>query len=192
MECVVGTTCPSHDHRALLILDSYKPHKATEVLNNLDVSYIPGGCTPLVQPMDVSVNKPFKGYIKEQWTQWMAAADTRDKTPRGNLKALTRQDVISLVATAWNLIQPDIVERSFLRCGIAISLVIIAWNLIQPDIVERSFLRCGIANALDGSEDEEFSTWLKEAQTLYGAEDPEDEIDLEPDEDFDGFSGFDN
>ena len=66
-ECVVGTTCPSHDH-CVLILDSYKPHKATEVLNNLgtDVSYIPGGCTPLVQPMDVSVNKPFKDYIKEQ------------------------------------------------------------------------------------------------------------------------------
>ena len=41
--------------------------------------------------------------------------------------------------------------------------------------MERSFLRCGIANALDGSEDEEFSTWLKEAQT---PEDPEDEIDL--------------
>ena len=58
--------------------------------------------------------------------------------------------------------------------------------------MERSFLRCGIANALDGSEDKEFSTWLKEAQTLYGDEDPEDKIDLEPDEDFDGFSGFDN
>ena len=148
LECVVGTTCPSHDHRVLLILDSYKPHKATEVLNNLeergtDVSYIPGGCTPLVQPMDVSVNKPFKCYIKEQWTQWMAAADTRDKISRGNLKAPTRQDVISWVSTAW--------------------------DLIQPEILERSFLRCGIANALDGSEDEEFSTWLKEAQTLYGA-----------------------
>ena len=99
MECVVGTTCPSHDHR-VLILDSYKPHKATKVLNNLeergtDVSYIPGGYTPLVQLMDILVNKPFKGYIKEQWTQWMAAADTRDKNPRGNLKAPTWQDVIS-------------------------------------------------------------------------------------------------
>ena len=50
LEYVVGTTCLSHDHHVLLILDSYKPHKATEVLNNLeeggtDVSYIPGGCT---------------------------------------------------------------------------------------------------------------------------------------------------
>ena len=67
----------------------------------------------------------------------MAAVDTRNKTPRGNLKAPTRQDVISWVSTAWDLIQPEIVERSFLRC-----------------------------DALDGSEDEEFSTWLKEAQTF--------------------------
>ena len=123
----------SHDHCALLILDSYKLHKATEALKK-EVSYIPGGCTSLVQLMDISVNKPFKGYIKEQWTQYMAADDTRDKTPRRNL---TWQDIIFWVCTAW--------------------------NLIQPEIAERSFLRCGIANALDRSEDREFSTWLKEA-----------------------------
>ena len=54
------------DHHRLLIVDSYKPHKADSSVHmakercNADVVIIPGGCTSLIQPMDRCLNKPFK------------------------------------------------------------------------------------------------------------------------------------
>lgn len=53
----------------LLALDLFAAHKTQEVLdtflaNDIAVSLIPGGCTSLVQPLDVSINRPFKDILK--------------------------------------------------------------------------------------------------------------------------------
>ena len=53
----------------LLALDLFGAHKTAEVLdtfraNDITVSIIPGGCTSLVQPLDVSINRPFKDILK--------------------------------------------------------------------------------------------------------------------------------
>jgi hypothetical protein len=49
--------------RALLVVDSFSAHENNELAhaNNVDVSIIPGGCTSKIQPLDVCLNKPFKG-----------------------------------------------------------------------------------------------------------------------------------
>ena len=55
-----------------LILDVHKAQK-TEAVQALldkcstDTTYIPGGCTSLIQPLDVSFNKPFKNTV-----EWLA------------------------------------------------------------------------------------------------------------------------
>ena len=53
----------------LLALDMFSGHQTEEVLDTLTahditVSNIPGGCTSLLQPLDVSINKPFKDILK--------------------------------------------------------------------------------------------------------------------------------
>jgi hypothetical protein len=53
----------------LIALDLFGGHKTDEVLdtlraNDITVSIIPGGCTRLVQPLDVSINRPFKNILK--------------------------------------------------------------------------------------------------------------------------------
>ena len=53
----------------LLALDLFAAHKTQEVLdtflaNDIAVSLIPGGCTSLVQPLDISINRPFKDILK--------------------------------------------------------------------------------------------------------------------------------
>jgi len=44
---------------------------ATKLKMNLAV--IPGGLTSQLQPLDVSVNKPFKGFMHEEWAKWNEA-----------------------------------------------------------------------------------------------------------------------
>ena len=63
---------------------------------NNDIVLIPAGCTPLVQPMDVSVNRPFKVLMREQWVTWFSTHTLHTK--HGNLKQPTRQHVMNWVS----------------------------------------------------------------------------------------------
>ena len=62
-----------HGQPSLLILDLFAAHKTRQVLNtflanDITVSLIPGGCTSLVQPFDVSINRPFKDILEVRLT----------------------------------------------------------------------------------------------------------------------------
>jgi len=55
---------------ALFIFDRYRAHLTSQVIqtcrnNQITHSLIPAGTTSLTQPLDVAMNKPFKGLIKE-------------------------------------------------------------------------------------------------------------------------------
>jgi len=57
------------DQPTILAMDLFAAHRTEEVLDTLrahdiTVSVIPGGCTGLVQPLDVSINRPFKDVLK--------------------------------------------------------------------------------------------------------------------------------
>lgn len=80
------------DVRRLLVLDQARVHTAQDVKDKFqevdtDLIFVPAGCTPLVQPADVSWNTPFKLEMRKQWTRWRKG-DLR--TPQGNLKMATR------------------------------------------------------------------------------------------------------
>ena len=59
-----------------LFLDSYKCHLMSSVVHaiqdlGIEVDHIPGGCTSLVQPLDMGVNKPLKNWIRRKWEEYM-------------------------------------------------------------------------------------------------------------------------
>ena len=104
--------------RRLFLVDNYKAHLTEEsktiVENcNSELLFIPAGCTSLVQPMDVSVNRPFKQRMRDLWVQWFAG-----HTVHGNPKQPSRQDVINWVSDAWNSIKAEMIQEPFVLCGI--------------------------------------------------------------------------
>ena len=51
--------------------DAFKQYNTTIVV-------IPGGCTSVLQPLDVSVNKPVKSILLQSWEQYMLEKSEKD------------------------------------------------------------------------------------------------------------------
>lgn len=104
---------------SILVLDSFRGHitkNVKELLkkHNVVPAVIPGGCTSLLQPLDVSVNKPIKDYSKQLWCDYMEA------NPMA--KTATKQQMVDWVVEAISHIQKNIVAKSFKVTGISNSL----------------------------------------------------------------------
>jgi hypothetical protein len=59
--------------RSLLAWDSFRGHLGDDTKRiftemKTDLAVIPGGLTSVLQPLDVSVNKQFKGNVRKQYT----------------------------------------------------------------------------------------------------------------------------
>lgn len=78
---------------------------------------IPGGCTSVLQPLDVCLNKPFKTKMCELWTDWMINGE-KEFTAGGNLKRPSYSVIVGWIKEAWDSVSTDIVCHSFKKCGI--------------------------------------------------------------------------
>jgi hypothetical protein len=117
--------------RNMLVLDSFRGHTMENVKErlrqgNTDTVIIPGGCTSLLQPLDVCINRPFKTHLRRLYTEWMATA-VHETTPTGRVK----KPELTLICE-W---------------------IITVWDSIPENLVINSFKKCCISNASDGSED---------------------------------------
>jgi len=146
----LGWILSDRNSASLLVLDVFKGHKDKqgEVAkiaraldkNHIHLAWVPGGCTPLVQPLDVAINRPFKAALGKLWRDWMNTeienaqvdrtsgyhSDDEEAAPR--IRPPSKQQIVSWVEEAW--------------------------YAIASGIVQKSFVCTGISNALDGSEDD--------------------------------------
>lgn len=71
----VLAACPAamFNPPTLLIDDQATCHKSEQVakLKNVKHVQIPKGCTPILQPLDVCINKPFKTIVKAEWKKFI-------------------------------------------------------------------------------------------------------------------------
>ena len=119
----------------LLIFDRATSHINSDIinymnLNNIYYVIIPSGFTRFLQPLDLSINKPFKNALKEKYLNYQ---QTHINDITENKFTLKDEDIIRFIDEIWN-----------------------KENIIKKDIIKKSFLYCGISQALDGSEDEYF------------------------------------
>ena len=81
------------------------------------------GCTSRVQPLNVSINKPFKHAIREQFEKHLSEnlhLYTKNKLPVSERRVLTTK----WVAEGWQRVSQnkEIIKRSFVICGISHNL----------------------------------------------------------------------
>ncbi|CAI7778971.1 unnamed protein product [Closterium sp. NIES-53] len=109
--------------RSLLVLDSYRGHLTDAVLgllcwNGVTPAIIPGGCTPLVQPLDVSINRSFKAGMRKRYNEWFASEGINSLTPKGNLRKPPAELILQWIADSWAAVPEGLIVRAFKTCGI--------------------------------------------------------------------------
>jgi hypothetical protein len=81
---------------------------------------VPGGCTKLLQPADVSWNAPFKAAYRAAYDNWLANGD-HTYTAGGNMRGAPKEHIVSMVKEAWSAVQRESIMQSFDVCGITTS-----------------------------------------------------------------------
>ena len=140
--------------RSLLVWYMFRAHCCDSVKEKLKEyrtrqAVIPGGCTSVLQPLDISINKPFKTYLRKLWNTWMVSGE-KEFTKSGAMKRPGLSLVVQWVKEAW--------------------------ESISDDIIIRSFKKCGISNAMDGTEDDIlYEDLMAPSTALADPIDPQDE-----------------
>ena len=117
---------------------------------NVDVAVIPSGLTPLLQPLDKCLNKPFKTRVQAQYQAWMVNGPFT-YTPLGKKQAPSKEIVLQWINKAW--------------------------QEIPTEMVVKSFKSCGISNALEGTEDD--AVYEEETEGGEAVDVDEDELENE-------------
>lgn len=118
-----------------MIYDRFKGQCTTGVLellenNNIDVVLIPANCTDRLQPLDVSVNKAAKNFMRERFQSWYAdqiqkqIADGTDAVPvdlkLSRMKPLSAKWFVEL--SDYLKVNPSIIVNGFKEAGIAAAI----------------------------------------------------------------------
>ena len=150
--------------QCLLVFDTFTAHLTDEVTQELQkanatVLLVPGGCTSKIQPVDVSLNKPIKQLVRNEFESYLTKAITESQS--ASIPSPTTTDVIRWIVKANNTLNEN------------------------PESVAKSFKVCGISNALDGSENAVIrcAAELPDFQIPYSAESESDIEDIFDDSD---------
>ena len=113
-----------------MVYDAFKAHTTDEMkavlsINSTNLIMVPPGCTSKCQPLDVCINKPFKGVLRNCWQDYVADIVTNlsgeeQNSEKFKLPSLSRQAIVNWVAEGFSYLQSHtkMTEKSFSVCGI--------------------------------------------------------------------------
>ena len=127
----------------LFIFDTFKGHKEDRMEsllleNNVLSVIVPSNCTDLLQPLDLSVNKPLKDPLRRSFQSWYSEQVSKQleegKEPE-DVKVDTRLSIMKPLSAKW---------------------ITSAYDNFRSDsrIVRGGFVEAGIVEALDQDETE--------------------------------------
>lgn len=108
----------------IIIMDDFSVHKDQRVLKYLDSQkvayyYIPPGCTGLLQPLDVCINKPYKDALRKLYNKWLEL-EVNQIGETEKLKAPGNDTIVSWINQVNTTFNPELIKISFKKCGINI------------------------------------------------------------------------
>ena len=122
----------SSDHPALLIFDNFNAQTTSSILkfldsHNLDIVLLPANCTDRLQPLDLSVNKSAKDFLRSQFQDWYAKElhkQLKDQSTEvipidmkmSLVKPLSAKWIVSMFSYFKD--NPSIVQNGFKEAGI--------------------------------------------------------------------------
>lgn len=161
---------------AVVIMDNFKGQVTTAVNNLLDahniyVCLIPPNTTDVLQPMDASVNKPAKDFLKRKFEEWYSNEVTKQLHGITNIKSVELQPIDFSMASVKELSAKWLVEMSDYIAN-------------NPQFIVHGFRRCGILKAMDRCHIEEDSEPEVEQELLSDDDVSEnDKLDSIPSDD---------
>ena len=102
---------------SILFLDLFKVHLLGSVADaiqglGVELKIIPPGCTGLMQPIDIRINKPFKANMRNIYTEWLLKQDADAAIP-----SASRLDVSAFILEAVKSIKKETIVNSWRKTG---------------------------------------------------------------------------
>jgi transposase-like protein len=102
------------DEKTYLLMDDFSVHKMGECVNAVkmcgsDVDHITPGYTSGLQVLDVGINKPFKGYVRDKWEEFMVNNVENRKAQR--------EDVAKWIEAAWEKVTVETIRNTWRSVG---------------------------------------------------------------------------
>ena len=157
--------------RSLLVWDMFRAHCCDSVKEKLKEyrtrqAVIPGGCTSVLQPLDISINKPFKTYLRKLWNTWMVSGE-KEFTKSGAIKRPGLSLVVQWVKEAWESISDDIIIRSFKKCGISNAMDGTEDDILYEDLMAPSTALADLIDPQDETNDDDETSDDDELNDYY-------------------------
>ena len=129
---------------AMIIMDNFKGQVTAAVnslleANSIHVCLLPPNTTDRLQPLDISVNKPAKDFLKRKFEDWYS---------NEIMKQLKGREIESAELQPINLGMPVLKEL-----GARWIVEMAAYFGENPQIIVNGFVKAGITEALDGTID---------------------------------------
>lgn len=119
------------NHPALVLFDRFKAQCTGNIFkmlddNNIRLAVVPANCTDRLQPLDVSVNKSAKEYLRRQFQQWYSDQVCFQLERKESVKSISLQmSVVKPLGAKWMIglydyfkSKPDIIINGFKEAGI--------------------------------------------------------------------------
>ena len=161
---VIKPDCNTDD--SIVFMDEFKSHftqPVIEAIHGLGVDYnkIPGGLTATLQPLDVSINKPFKQLYRDEYEAWLDSPNPIF-TKNGNRQKPSYQCLVDMVSRCVTEMQKreEVIKKSFVCTGIVQS------EEFSPQFFHERLRRFFVNSAGEDNSEEIESEEIEQAQSV--------------------------
>lgn len=110
--------------KKILLFDRCPAHETPAVLEffestGWDIIWVPAGATGVIQPQDLSVNKPMKDFMRKSWSNCLEELISKQLLAEGKEVTLPlhRQMVLDFMSQAWDQITEETIFNGWKEAG---------------------------------------------------------------------------